>query len=358
MRVQSVAIHCWVRGFEDNLPHREQISIRPFVHITGILIITSYAGHDELRSAHRQAMPTALLAGLGLRRVFLLAALPPTERYITQAALRAEHTRFGDLVQGNFREAYRNLTYKHTMGLRWASHTKPDDCHHRARFIVKADDDTVFDVYQLHANLQDLSDNADGLPQSAAFLAGFVLADKKPIRNVASKWYVSHDEYPGERYPDYLSGWLYLTNPATARRLVGRAQREPFMWIDDTWMTGIVRQPLGIGLMRLNHWFSANAEFLDCCIADLRRWGVRCDYSVGPNGGDGRLLGEFVRAVERCYVDDGGQMWDEGGGDGGGGVLGGCKERSPEQRLATSCVARRKDLVEEHGRPVVEAIKL
>lgn len=156
---------------------------------TGLLIITSYAGHDELRSAHRRAMPAALLRSLGLRRVFLLAAVPvPAERFITQAALVDEHRRFDDLLQGNFQEAYRNLSYKHTMGLRWASsagcgrHTDQ-----LVKFIVKADDDTVFDLYHLHGHLLDLVDT-DHLG-SGEFLAGFVLDGKRPIRNVANKWY-------------------------------------------------------------------------------------------------------------------------------------------------------------------------
>lgn len=309
----------------------------------GILIITSYAGHDELRSAHRQAMPATKLAAFGLRRIFLLATLPPTERYITQAALQAEHSRFGDLLQGNFMEAYRNLTYKHTMGLRWAA----VNCA-AAQFIVKSDDDTVFDVYKLHGFLFDMLDTDH--PGSAEFLAGFVLDAPKAIRTRASKWYVTPDEFAGTAYPDFLSGWLYVTNKPTADRLLERAhaERHRWLWIDDAWVTGVLREPLRIPLVRMNRWFSANAEFLDCCIEDLRRWRVRCDYWVGPNGGDGRLLVAFGEAVEQCYkVDD-----DAGDGDDG------CAERRPEQSLALTCVAKSKHVVADHGRPYVEAVRL
>lgn len=132
-------------------------------------------------------MPASLLRSMGLRRIFLVAALPPSERFITQEALVAEHLRFDDLLQGNFQEAYRNLSYKHTMGLRWASAS----CDRQtdgdlAKFIVKADDDTVFDLYYLHGHLLDLVDT-DHLG-SNEFLAGFVLDGKRPIRNVANKW--------------------------------------------------------------------------------------------------------------------------------------------------------------------------
>lgn len=307
-----------------------------------ILLITSYAGHDEVRSAHRKAMPARHLDDLNMRRVFLLADIPPAERFMTQAALRNEHARFGDLLQGNFREAYRNLTYKHTMGLRWASTNRNDRACHR--FIVKADDDTVFDVLKLYEYLSDNleTDAAD----SRAYLAGFVLDGQRPIRNVANKWYVSREEFADDLYPDYLSGWLYLTNPATAGRLVERAQLlGHHLWIDDTWLTGVVRAPLQVPLVRLNAWFSANAEFLDCCVRDMRKYRLRCDYFVGPNGGDAQLIVDFTAAVQRCYAE----VEDE---------VVGCAERKPDEAMAVSCVARRKVLLEEHGRPVVEPMRL
>lgn len=161
---------------------------------------------------------------------------------------------------------------------------------------------------------------------------------------------MSPAEYAADVYPDYLSGWLYLTTPQTARRLVERAQRDGaagFLWIDDTWVTGVLREPLAIPLVPLNRWFSANAEFLDCCIADLRRWAVRCQYQVGPNGGDAHLIVEFAQALERCYAPASGDSDATG-----------CAERRPDQSLVRTCVARSKHLVPDHGMPLVEAMRL
>lgn len=36
-----------------------------------------------------------------------------------QNAINEESERYHDLVQGNFVDSYRNLTYKHVMGLKW-----------------------------------------------------------------------------------------------------------------------------------------------------------------------------------------------------------------------------------------------
>lgn len=65
-----------------------------------ILIVTSYVGHDEVRSAHRTAITQKMLKELGIFRVFLLAEVPKRDKFITQAAVNAEHSKFNDLVQG------------------------------------------------------------------------------------------------------------------------------------------------------------------------------------------------------------------------------------------------------------------
>lgn len=184
-----------LRNFTYTLQPRALCDTDSSADLLGLLIVTSYAGHDTLRAAHRQAMPDGLLRSLRLRRVFLLAALPATEKFVEQRALAAEAQRFGDLLQGNFVEAYRRLSYKHVMGLRWAASMAAigncggggvDEGAGSSMFIVKADDDTVFDLYHLHAYLTELSDTE--LRGSDALLAGFVLAGQHPIRNVANKW--------------------------------------------------------------------------------------------------------------------------------------------------------------------------
>lgn len=83
-----------------------------------LIMVTSYFGNVETRSAMRRAFPSDKLRELGLKRVFLLGTAPQ-DKYTTQEAIVNEGKRFGDLIQGNFQEAYRNLTYKHVMGLRY-----------------------------------------------------------------------------------------------------------------------------------------------------------------------------------------------------------------------------------------------
>ncbi|KAJ6630899.1 Lactosylceramide 1,3-N-acetyl-beta-D-glucosaminyltransferase A [Pseudolycoriella hygida] len=300
--------------------------------LLGVLIVTSYVGHDEVRSAHRQALTQQKLQSLGLLRVFLLADIPPSERFIQQKSIYDESDRFEDIIQGNFHEAYRNLTYKHVMGLRWAA----SECSF-AKYIIKLDDDTVFDVFHLVNYLENIESTV--VDVNAHLLAGYILDGKKPIRLQASKWYVTFEEYGEDIYPDYLSGWLYITNPQTARSLVAESQSQSYFWIDDTWVTGVLRQKRNISLTRLNKWFSANSQFLDCCVSDVRRHSFKCDYHVGPNGGDVKLIKDFMNAMENCYENE-------------------CFERTSEQSVKETCVGHVKNIIGQHGAAVVKSIKL
>jgi len=272
---------------------------------------------------------------MGLQRVFLLAALPARERFISQEQLASEQQRFGDLVQGNFIEDYRNLSYKHVMGLKWAS----QECRNHAKFIIKLDDDIIYDIFHLRRYLEALEVGQPGLATSSTLLSGYVLDAKPPIRLLANKWYVSKKEYPHALYPAYLSGWMYVTNVPTAERIAAEAERASFFWIDDTWLTGVVRTRLGIPLERHNDWFSANAEFIDCCVRDLKQHSYECEYSVGPNGGDDRLLVEFLHNVEKCYFDE-------------------CVKRPAGKSLKETCVAAAKSRAPEHGLAEVKPLRL
>jgi Galactosyltransferase len=298
--------------------------------LAAIIIVTSYVGHKNLRAAHRQAIPQHKLKSFGLLRIFLLAEIPVHERYITQREVEQEQVKHGDLLQGNFVEAYRNLTYKHLMGLRWAVE---GHCTN-AKYIIKIDDDTVYDVFQVQNYIVDLMYDSNKY-----MLAGYLFENKKPIRDPKNKWYVSVKEFGPSMYPPYLSGWLYITNINTARDLVRLSYVTPFFWIDDTYITGVLAAKLNIHHVRLNKIFSANTEFIECCISDLKKYSYKCDYVVGPNSGDAKLIAEFTKFLEICYLDE-------------------CYERPKGKSVAQTCIGQPKRVVADHGVGEARAILL
>ncbi|KAJ2938775.1 hypothetical protein O0L34_g781 [Tuta absoluta] len=292
-----------------------------------VIIVTSYVGHVELRSAHRRAMPAELLQTLNASRVFLLAKIPSRETSIVQEAIKNENEIFGDLLQGAFDEHYRNLTLKHLMGLRWAS----TRCANAA-YILKIDDDTVFRLdktYNLLSQIKDLD--------KSQLLLGYMLNNTIPKRQKHNKWYVSWEEFGRSVYPSYLSGWYYITTPQVAAALVEEALYHPPFWIDDVFITGILAEATGIKLRNLPKGFWMEYyEQVECCIKDMIEKNIKCDRAVGPNGNRNNLIVEFNTALSDC---------DER------------KECASNTAIAPLCVVGKERTIFSDGRGDIQAVK-
>ncbi|KAG6449931.1 hypothetical protein O3G_MSEX006307 [Manduca sexta] len=298
---------------------------KPFL----IIIVTSYVGHVELRSAHRRAMPPELLRSLNIARIFLLARIPENEKLITQAAIKDESEAFDDILQGSFVENYRNLTYKHLMGLQWAS----TNCY-KAKFILKVDDDIVFNLNKSITFMKTIN-------KTENLVMGYVLEYTKPRRNKENKWYVTWDEYSRNYYPPYLSGWYYITTPKVATLICDEATYHPKFWIDDILITGILTESLGFKLQHLpNDYWLEYYELLECCLRDMIDKSIMCNHVVGPNGGRNNLIVEFNEAVGHC------ESWKN------------CTQRSSEKPLKKVCIVNSDRTIFSNGQGQVELTKL
>lgn len=153
-----------------------------------ITVINSAPDNFDQRQAIRDtwANPTG-----DLKHVFLLGET--TEELFK--TIFEEHQQYGDIVQGNFIDSYRNLTYKHVMGLKWANQYCPN-----AEFILKTDDDVFINIYQL----KDLVRKR--LSRENDSISCFVHDKLEIMRDVSSQWYVSKQEYAGTHYPATCSG--------------------------------------------------------------------------------------------------------------------------------------------------------
>lgn len=256
-----------------------------------IWIITSYAGDISERSALRRAYSSQELDQLGIQRLFLLGKLDENSQrnsLISQAAIEDESKRFQDIVQGNFFEAYRNLTYKHVMGLKWIV----ENCDDRISYIIKMDDDIVINLYEILNVIKEKNINNS--------IAGYVLENMKPKREPANKWYVTREEFEPEIYPKFVSGWLYVTTLTVAVKLMENLQySSKYFWIDDAFVTGILREETDIELVDIREIFTTDFGFLKCCIKNGRK-GFKCEFAVGPNGGDTELQIRFQKFSNFC----------------------------------------------------------
>ena len=79
------------------------------------------------------------------------------------------------------------------------------------------------------------------------------------IRNESdswNKWFVSYDEWPRDEskfpgqskefFPSYIVGWLLVVNPATSLRIVKATENFPYLYLEDVWLTGLLREKMDI----------------------------------------------------------------------------------------------------------------
>ncbi|XP_050092235.1 uncharacterized protein LOC126575539 [Anopheles aquasalis] len=159
------------------------------------------------------------------RLIFLLGAVNSSA---AQRVIEEESLTNDDIVQGSFFDAYRNMTYKHVMALKWYNYHCPD-----ARYVLKVDDDVFINTPVLYDVLQLVA------PQRNLLLCE--LKQKLSVKRThRSKWFVSWREYPARYYPPHCPGYSILYSADVARGLYREAQRQPFFWIDDVHITGTV----------------------------------------------------------------------------------------------------------------------
>ena len=55
-------------------------------------------------------------------------------------------------------------------------------------------------------------------------------------------------------YPDFCTGWLWITNPGTAGQIAKASPVVKHFWIDDVWITGYIAKHLEIEHQVLRVW--------------------------------------------------------------------------------------------------------
>jgi hypothetical protein len=150
--------------------------------------------------------------------------------------LSDEYEKYGDLVQQNFHDTYFNNTLKALMGLKWIDVYCPD-----SKYYLFIDDD-----YYLNPNVltKYLSEQITDVQYSNLY-AGFVFENSSPMRHLLSKWYVSLDEYPYDKFPPYVSAGCYLLSSKSARLFYIATKLIKLFRFDDIYL-GILAYRLNI----------------------------------------------------------------------------------------------------------------
>ena len=216
-----------------------------------LVYVHSAPTHHRRRSVIRQTWGNRRnMANVPVRVVFLLGR---PSRASVQDALHMEADLYGDLIQEDFLDSYRNLTYKAIMALKWVSLY----CMH-AHFVLKTDDDVFVNLFAVVRHLR-VVERDDGRPVRA-FLQCMVWHRMKVVREPKSKWYISREEYRPNFFPTYCSGLAFLISTDVAASMYNASLALPFFWVDDFYVTGLLAEKVGVKHRSLSSAYSVRAS--------------------------------------------------------------------------------------------------
>ena len=258
-----------------------------------VYIVKSAIANVENRKAIRRTWGFEnRFADVEIRTVFLLGSEHGTNKIDIHAAIVLENEKFQDIIQGDFIDTYYNNTMKTLMGIRWAA----EFCSN-SRFYLYVDDDyyvstrnilrflrnpssypkylenpTIdFDDVQrsnrlnskinsgkklnslINNSMQSISSGSNrklqqlvdfDLPEDVELYAGYVFFPK-PHRHKFSKWYISLDEYPYDKFPPYVSAGAYVLSNEALNKFYYASYFVKKFRFDDVYL-GIIAKKLEI----------------------------------------------------------------------------------------------------------------
>ncbi|XP_033745399.1 beta-1,3-galactosyltransferase 1-like [Pecten maximus] len=183
------------------------------------------------------------------KMVFVMGAV--ADRRVMEK-VKMEHAHYGDVVQKDFVDSYRNLTYKGIAALNWVS----TYCSN-ATYALKTDDDIMVNIFQLVFKLTSEIESRFGtkdLILCNQWLRMKVLRDKK------SKWYIPKEDFEPNYFPPYCSGSAFILSIDVIKKMSAVAKYVPFFWVDDYYVTGMLAKRVGVTQKRLNEAYILNGK--------------------------------------------------------------------------------------------------
>lgn len=163
------------------------------------------------------------------RLAFLLGV--GTDPHVQKKVIE-ENIYFQDIIQEDFQDTYLNLTVKSVAMLKWVSQY----CNN-AKYLVKSDTDTFLNVPNLILKLQEVN--------IGRVILGKIFWNSEVVRDKWSKYYVSKEIYPEERYPDYAAGAMYVISTDIVDHLYRASFRVPLFWLEDVYVNGLLARNVG-----------------------------------------------------------------------------------------------------------------
>lgn len=262
----------WVSGKAPPFPYYTIVNKRACAdaNIDVVICVHTHPLHRKARDVIRRTWGNQQHWRFHRVRTLFFAGMP-TNDSAAQTALEMESDVFGDIVQGEFDDTYRNLTIKALAVMHWVY----SYCSHATHFI-KIDDDVILNVFSVQELFTPADQSASSsksrgndvnssLASSASF-AKFTrvkyLNDGEiaciAFQNITvkrqGKWAVTEDELSPEHkvYPQFCAGMGYYMRTSTALRLRDVVDQVPFFWIDDIYVSGFLANRINATFVPFN----------------------------------------------------------------------------------------------------------
>ncbi|XP_072032941.1 uncharacterized protein [Amphiura filiformis] len=187
-----------------------------------VVLINSIHKNFEQRRAIRATWGS--VTDVEGKKVVTLFTLAKNSDKKLNELVQQESEQYHDLLLEEFIDTYKNLTYKTIMGLKWAAVYCP-----KANYVMKTDDDMYINYDSLVKYLK-----SPKTPDQN-HVAGFVI-NGSPIRDPKSKWYMPRNLYPGNKYPPFCSGTVYVMSGDVALKVYAISEYTPFLYLEDVYV--------------------------------------------------------------------------------------------------------------------------
>ncbi|XP_055331889.1 lactosylceramide 1,3-N-acetyl-beta-D-glucosaminyltransferase A-like [Paramacrobiotus metropolitanus] len=203
-----------------------------------LIIVHSAASHFHNRELIRETWANEVWRRKQGAAVLFIVGTPVSEAVQTKVV--NESVTFGDIIQYNYLDTYRNMTHKNLAGLTYISQfcqTLPFS------YILKTDDDMFVYLRPIVAHLRQYEYCH---PHATRTILCAELQRREVVqRDRKGKWFVAWEDFPDKHYPPYCYGGGYVLTRDLVEGLLSAAGKVPFYWIDDVFVTGLTAKALG-----------------------------------------------------------------------------------------------------------------
>ena len=168
--------------------------------------------------------------------------------------VKRESQIYGDILQGNFEDTYRNLVKKTLLGIKWMS----EYCS-QAKFILKIDDDMVMNTQMVISYFQRLVSTREEARNKI-----YGNCNHKymwPVRDSRKKQFISKEDYAPDKWDKYCHGPAYALTSDILKPLYNLSKYVRQFPMEDCYL-GTLAKHLKIDLVHVDGWVTKISRFV------------------------------------------------------------------------------------------------